>query len=52
MTKNFDSEKYVYSGYGLAFELLLPNGKFTKNNVNFGADNNLSARIGKRKNLS
>ena len=47
-TKNTDSDKYKYSGYGIKFDSpgnLFPSGKSAQNIILFGADVNSSVHI-------
>ena len=49
LTKNADTDKYKYSGYGTAFnscsEFLLSDGRMQKNVIVFGADISLPVHI-------
>ena len=49
LTKNADTDKYKYSGYGAAFnscsEFLLSDGRMQKNVIVFGADISLPVHI-------
>ena len=49
LTKNADSDKYKYSGYGTGFDrrssFSFPGGGFGKNIIIFGADMNLSPHV-------
>ena len=56
LTKNADPDKYVYSGYGIGFNLCwefsLTDGSVDKNIIIFGVDMSSSVHIGnKRKNI-
>ena len=56
LTKNADPDKYVYSGYGIGFNLCwefsLTDGSVDKNIIIFGVDMSSSVHIGnKRKNF-
>ena len=56
LTKNADRDKYVYSGYGIGFNLCwefsLTDGSVDKNIIIFGVDMSSSVHIGnKRKNI-
>ena len=56
LTKNADPDKYVYSGYGIGFNLCwefsLTDGSVDKNIIIFGVDMSSSVHIGnKRKNV-
>ena len=53
MTKNADTEKYGYSGYGIGFDrrssFSFPIGRFGQNVLSFGADMSSSAHIDNKK---
>ena len=53
LTKNADTEKYKYSGYGIGFDrrssFSFPNGGFGKNELIFGADTSSSIHIDNKK---
>ena len=56
LTKNADTDKYGYSGYGTGFDACsvfsLPNGKWGKHFVIFGVDNSSVAHIHNKKKIS
>ena len=49
LTKNADSNKYIYTSYGIGFdsrsEFSLPDGSMRKNVIIFGVDMSLSMHI-------
>ena len=53
MTKNVDTDKYGYSGYGIEFDrrssFLFPRGGFDQNVLIFGVDMSFSAHIDNKK---
>ena len=53
LTKNFDIDKYGYSGYGIGFDrkssFSFPSGGFGQNVLIFGADMSFSAHIDNKK---
>ena len=53
IVKNDDKEKYVYSGYGLAFDVKVScsfNDDFARNVIIFGVDNSSSSHTDNLKN--
>ena len=52
LVKNADSDKYVYSGYGIVFytriEVSFPDSNKGKNVIIFGSDMSLSVHIDKK----
>ena len=53
LTKNADTEKYGYSGYGIGFDrrgsFSFPGGRFGQNVLIFGVDMSFSAHIDDKK---